>query len=109
MIVAINRQANMKIKTFSFKVLNKLDSEADKNSKNLATVSGHLSDRVSKSCNCWIWLMIFLILIVFVMMVMFMKLFPKQKYTETSFEDEKYLLVNNTLRFGNESIHTAEL
>ncbi len=91
-------------------VLNKLESEADKNSKNLATVSGHLSDRVSKSCNCWIWLMIFLILIVFVMMVMFMKLFPKPKYdSSVSYEDEKYLLVNNTLLIGNKSMHTMEL
>lgn len=96
-------------------VLDKLDVEADKNSKNLAWTSGRLAERVSKSCNCWIWLMIFLILVVFVMMVLFMKLFPKQKYAENSIgldhdsETYTHFKNNNTMVMGNETIHSIEL
>ncbi len=59
--------------------------------------------------------MIFLILVVFVMMVLFMKLFPKQKYAESTIDydasSEKYTHFshNNTIIIGNETLHSIEL
>ncbi|RNA11465.1 Vesicle transport USE1, partial [Brachionus plicatilis] len=61
--------------------LENLSTNASSNSENLKSVNENLTERVSRSCNCWIWLMILLIFIIFVMMVLFMKLFPKQKYS----------------------------
>ena len=66
-----------------------MNSEAEKNSDNLSQVSGKLSDRVSRSCNCWIWLMLVLIMIVFIMMVLFMKLFPKNQYNSSGVESDE--------------------
>lgn len=95
-------------------VLDKLDTMAENNSKNLATVNNHLSHRVSKSCNCWIWLMIVLIVIIFVMMVLFMKLFPKNRSGPDSIsyagDGEKYTFFENqTIVIGNNTMHTSEL
>lgn len=94
--------------------LNKMDSDAEKNSKNLAMNSNRLNDHVSKSCNCWIWLMIFLIMIIFVMMVLFMKLFPKKQIYDQGIEfdgvaENMTIFNNDTILIGNETMHKIEL
>jgi len=95
------------------KLLENLNSSAVKNSDNLKSVNDHLSERVSRSCNCWIWVMLFLIMMVFIMMVLFMKLFPKRRYATTSpLPSEStytHFLNNNTLLIDNQTIHKIEL
>lgn len=96
-----------------------MNSEAEKNSDNLSQVSGNLSDRVSRSCNCWIWLMLVLIMIVFIMMVLFMKLFPKNQYNSAGIESDedtkmikdslKHFINNKTIVVGNQTLHKLEL
>ncbi len=102
-----------------------MNSEAQKNSDNLTEVSTNLSDRVSKTCNCWIWLMLILIMIVFIMMVLFMKLFPKKQYyasnaIETDESDPdlvlkmgtetfKHFINNKTILINNQTMHTMDL
>jgi len=105
------------------KTLSMLNSEAEKNSDNLSQVSNNLSDRVSRSCNCWIWLMVMLIMTIFIMMVLFMKLFPKKQYspadTDYSAADEdivklgqetyKHFINNKTIVINNQTIHKLDL
>jgi hypothetical protein len=98
-----------------------LNCEAEKNSDNLSQVSSNLSDRVSRSCNCWIWLMVFLIMVIFIMMVLFMKLFPKKQYTisddtdpdaeivKLSQETYKHFIHNKTIVINNQTIHKLDL
>ncbi len=91
-------------------LLSDLNSLAEKNQDNLKTVNDSLTERVSRSCNCWIWLMILLVLIIFVMMVLFMKIFSKRKYAEVPQSTTyKHFLNNNTYQIGNESFHSYEL
>ena len=98
-----------------------LNCEAEKNSDNLSQVSSNLSDRVSRSCNCWIWLMVFLIMVIFIMMVLFMKLFPKKQYTiladtdpdadivKLGQETYKHFINNKTIVINNQTIHKLDL
>jgi len=104
------------------KLLDDINTSADKNSENLKTVNDHLSERVSRSCNCWIWIMLFLVMMVFIMMVLFMKIFPKKNYVyvtpttsattiSPSISKDMYThyLNNKTLVIDNQTIHKIEL
>ena len=105
---------------YNLKLLENLNSAADKNSDNLKTVNDHLSERVSRSCNCWIWIMLFLVMMVFIMMVLFMKIFPKKRYIystpsattplpHTSSDTYTHFIHNKTFVIDNQTIHTLEL
>lgn len=105
------------------KVLSDMNSTVDKNSDNLKTVNDKLSERVSRSCNCWIWLMLMIILMVFIMMILLMKLFPKRQYGYDSVQSSysgakidsinggtyKHYIENQTFIIDNQTIHKSEL
>ncbi len=92
-------------------LLSDINSMAEKNQDNLKAVNDSLTERVSRSCNCWIWLMVLLVLVIFLMMVLFMKIFSKRKYAADvpSSSTYKHFLNNNTYYIGNESFHSMEL